>query len=98
MLPEIPIPSGHPLPGMLEVSVRLRMAEMESEGGPTSDDFKEATAFGQELSEHGDDLLFQSKKQGRSAELFNKLAHAVTVLSFCPGGIKIFGTHYEGKR
>lgn len=80
---------------LVEVSVRQRIREMEERGGPDEEDWKAAAEFGQVLAEKGDVLLFGGKK-GEAAGLFNGLAHAVTVLSFCPGGITIFGQHYEG--
>ncbi|MBI5529371.1 MAG: hypothetical protein HY897_23850 [Deltaproteobacteria bacterium] len=51
--------------------------------------------FGKELAEHGDDLLYRSKKPGRTADLFNQTAKAVALLSFLPGGVILFGTHWE---
>ncbi len=47
------------------------------------------------IAEHGDDLLFRSKKKGGSAEAFNRLAEGIACLSFCPGGVKVFGSHWE---
>lgn len=54
------------------------------------------THFGQELGERGDVLLFGGKK-GEAAALFNKLAAAVAVMSFCPGGVLVFGTRYQNE-
>ena len=44
---------------------------------------------------HGDNLMFRSKKKGDSAEAFNRLAEGIACLAFCPGGVKIFGNHWE---
>ena len=85
---------GHPLSGMLAVAVTLQLKEMEDRGGPTDREVKDAQAFGQILGENGDLLLFGGKP-GEAAALFNQLAHAVAVLAFCPGGITIFGQHYQ---
>lgn len=81
----------------LALAVPLCIDELQKKGGPTEQDFKEAQAFGQVLAEHDDDLLFKSKKKGRTAELFNGTAHALAVLAFCPGGVKAFGVHWEAK-
>lgn len=48
-----------------------------------------------ELGSKGDELLFKSKKKGESARLFNLYAESVAVLSFVPGGVTIFGHHFE---
>lgn len=64
----------------------------------------DAAAFGRELqtraarcsrvvAEHGDALMFRVK--GTSAPAFNALAEGVACLSFCPGGVRVFGTRYE---
>ena len=37
------------------------------------------------------------KKWREVADVFNKTAFAIAVLSFCPGGIKIFGQHYTSE-
>ena len=47
------------------------------------------------VAEHGDNLLFRSKKKGDSALAFNHLAEGLACLSFAPGGVKIFGGHWE---
>jgi hypothetical protein len=46
--------------------------------------------FAAELVSRGDVLMFGGKK-GEAAELFNRLANALAVLAFAPGGIKVFG-------
>ena len=47
------------------------------------------------VAEHGDVILFRGKKKGESATAFNHLAEGIACLSFCPGGVKIFGGHWE---
>jgi hypothetical protein len=49
------------------------------------------------ITEHGDNALFQSKKKGESAKAFNAIAEAISILSFAPGGVTIFGSHWESK-
>lgn len=49
----------------------------------------------QEVAEHGDNLLFRSKKKGESATAFNRFAEGLAILSMAPGGVKIFGLHFE---
>ena len=50
------------------------------------------------VCEHGDHLLFKSKKSGQSAEVFNRLAEGLACLSFCPGGVTFLGIHWEYKK
>ncbi len=86
----------HPLKIALPFAVTLRILEYQRRGGPLPMDFERAQRFGEVLGEKGDILLFSSKKKGESAEMFNGLADAVAILSFCPGGVKVFGHHFEG--
>ena len=81
----------------LSAAVPLRILELGQRGGPTDEDLARIKAYQKDLSEHGEDLFFRSKKPGGSAERFNQTADAIAVLSFCPGGIRIFGEHYDGR-
>ena len=49
----------------------------------------------QMIAEHGDNILFRSKKRGETARAFNALAEGVAMLSFVPGGITFLGDHWE---
>ena len=49
----------------------------------------------QHIAEHRDVILYRSKKKGETAKAFNALAEGVACLSFVPGGVKIFGSHWE---
>lgn len=42
-----------------------------------------------------EDILFRSKKPGDTAKAFNLLAESVALLSFCPGGVRVFGSHFD---
>lgn len=50
---------------------------------------------GQMIAEHGDNILFKSKKKGENAAAFNALAEALAILSFAPGGVTFLGLHFE---
>lgn len=54
-----------------------------------------ATYASQYVAEKGDNILFKSHKKGESAKAFNELAKGVAVLSFAPGGVTLFGQHFE---
>jgi hypothetical protein len=81
----------------LSAAVPLRILELCQRGGPTDEDLARVKAYQKDLSEHGEDLFFRSKKPGGSAERFNQTADTIAVLSFCPGGIRIFGERYDGR-
>ena len=49
----------------------------------------------QEITERGDNILFRSKKRGKTATAFNRLAEGIACLAFMPGGVDIFGLHFE---
>ena len=51
----------------------------------------------QVVAEKGDIILYKSKKPGGSAEAFNRLAEGTACLAFCPGGVTLFGQHWEAK-
>ena len=50
------------------------------------------------LGAKGDILMYGSEKEGEVSKLFNEVAEAVALMSFFPGGIKIFGGHWENQR
>lgn len=83
---------SHLLPDAVDAIVRLRMREYEAQGGPTEADFERIRKFAQVLAEQGDALLYSIP--GKTARMVNSLADAIAVLSFVPGGIKVFGRHY----
>lgn len=45
------------------------------------------------IAEKGDRLLY--RKKGETAGVFNALAEGIALLAFAPGGVTIFGNHYE---
>jgi len=81
----------------VNMAVPLVIAELKEKGGPTEEDFKQATEYGRVLAEKGDTLLFGSNKKGEAADLFNRLCHSIAVMSFLPGGVTIFGEHHESR-
>ena len=81
----------------LDCAVPLLIIEIKQRGGPTDSDWHRAQEIGQLLGEKGDLLMFPGKKKGESAKVFNELAYGIAMLSFCPGGIKVFGRHWESK-
>lgn len=87
---------NHPIALYLGCAVPLEIAALESAGGPDADDYAAAQAFGRELAARGDVLLYGGKP-GEAADLANRTARAVAVLAFSPGGVTLFGEHWEAE-
>ena len=81
------------LSSTLQLAVPLWIERLR--GAPWEHVERRARECSQVIAEHGDNLLFRSKKKGDTAEAFNRLAEGIACLSFCPGGVKIFGEHWE---
>ena len=81
----------------LDAAVPLRVLALQGQGGPNPEDFKRVTAHSNLLGEHGDALMFKSKRKGLTAKVANAVADSIAVLSFVPGGIEIFDRHYGTK-
>ncbi len=82
----------------LSFSVPLRIISLKENGGVTEKDFKRVTEYNYNIFETSAEyLLFKSEKKGETAKMFNAVADAISVLSFVPGGITIFGSHWESK-
>lgn len=79
----------HPLALTLDLAVPLHIAELRKRGGPTTAEIEDIRSFSQTLAEKGDVLMFGGKK-GEAADLFNKLAKAIAICAFQPGGITLF--------
>ena len=47
------------------------------------------------MGEKGNFLWMKSEKKGITAKVANAVADAISVLSFCSGGVTIFGRHWE---
>jgi hypothetical protein len=89
-------PNGELLALALAAAVPLRIAEYERGLGPQDWDRRRAKGFADVLAEKGDVLQYGGKK-GEAAALFNRLADALAVMAFQPGGVRFCGTRYEGR-
>jgi hypothetical protein len=76
----------------LEASVPLAIAAIQHRGGPTDSDRTMARAWGEELGEKGDQLLFRGPD---TARLVSQLVQCTAILAFCPGGIHLLNCHFE---
>jgi hypothetical protein len=80
----------------LEAMVPLRIHDYLEKGGPSDLDFERIQAeYPQYLGSHGDAVLYREK--GTSGRAITVLVDGLAVLSFCPGGVTIFGLHFETK-
>jgi len=87
----------HLLQITLEALVPIAIAELHKQGGPLNRHFQEAQAFGFKLAEHGDELLYHVKKRGVTGKLMGQFCKTVAVMAFVPGGVTVFGLHFEEK-
>lgn len=85
---------GTPLALTLAATVPFLIHDLVAGGGPTDYQREQAIANGQIAMQRADYMLYGDKK-GEPAKLFAYLAEAIAVLAFVPGGITIFGQHYE---
>lgn len=90
--------SNNNLMTMMQMAVPLHVLQLKEKGGPTASDMAKAEESSGMLGERGDVLLFGGGKKGECADLFNRTAHAIAVLAFCPGGVDIFGQHFEATK
>jgi hypothetical protein len=79
----------------LMVGVPLCMHKIKSTGGPFRSDIKRAHEFAEILAEKGDVLQYGSRDQGEVANLMAQLIEAVAILACLPGGVDVFGMHWE---
>ena len=83
------------LKDLMSVAVFLTIEQIRRRGGPSEEDMKKAQETSAILGEHGDILSCGGGKKGEIADLFNEVAHAISVLAFVPGGIRIFGMTFD---
>src|SRR4051794_27681508 len=91
----------HHLEIMLDASVPLKLIQIQERGGPNEEDWQQLREFQRmqlEVPDAGEALLYKVGKKGLSAQMFNLLTHTIAVLAFQPGGIDIFGRHWDGSK
>lgn len=77
----------------LNTAVPLWALELQSE--PWEYLESRARICGQIVASKGDIIQFKSQKKGETAEAFNRLAEGIAIMSFIPGGVDAFGSHFE---
>jgi hypothetical protein len=83
------------LRSFLEIAVPMEIERLKREGGLSEERITQLQTYGEDLAAHGDDLLYRSKKKGESATRFRQFVEMVAAGAFAPGGITIFGLHFE---
>lgn len=81
------------LQGTLSISVPLYIEKWKNSSPEQR--VERARECAQIVAEKGDVILFRTNKKGDSAKAFNALAEGIALLSFAPGGVTIFGLHFE---
>lgn len=85
--------AGDLLRTMLPMAATLEM--MRLKGVPWEKIQAMAERHSQFIAEHGDNLLFLGPKKGDTSKAFTAFVQGISALAFVPGGVTIFGQHYE---
>lgn len=94
-------PKAALLSDTLQIAVPFRQLDLVKKGGPSELDFEFCRQFAWDLGSYGDALIYRTPKSQHSpgtAEMFNRLARAIAIMSFVPGGVELFGVRYELSR
>lgn len=86
---------AHHLSLALSTAIPIRMLRLMQRGGPEAEDFERVHTYVQDFAERGANLFFPANTEGVTADLFERVVDAIAVLAFCPGGLFIFGEHYQ---
>lgn len=81
----------------IALSAAVPLWALELRKKPLPELLEEAQSLAQIIGEKGDLIQFRAKTKGESAASFNALARGVAILSFMPGGITVFGMHFENQ-
>lgn len=81
----------------LQVAVPLWIDRLQDQ--PVEHILERAKACGEYVAEKGDIIQWRSKKQGASAEAFNRLAEGLAAMALtAQGGVSFLGLHWEARR
>ncbi len=80
---------NHILPDFLEFAVPIQILKIQSGEVPLVTNRPDINKI---IGQHGDDLLYGGK---HCAEAAAAVIEAVALCAFAPGGITIFGRHFE---
>lgn len=80
----------------ISTTVPLLIMEYEQRGGIDQWDIKWLEQQGEILGSGGDVILCYEK--GKSSRMIGILCRCLAIMAFFPGGVKIFGLHFEAKQ
>ena len=78
----------------LEVAVLLQILEIKNIGYISDATLNDALLTAELIAHKGDTLLYGGNP-GQAAKIFNKVARAIAILSFQPGGFAAMGMKFE---
>ncbi|SRR5579884_2722335 len=67
------------------------------QGGPSSEDYERIRGYATDIGAFGDVILYPDGKGSEEPHL-EKLVDGVAVLSFCPGGVHLYGLDFEAAK
>ncbi|GHO59194.1 hypothetical protein [Ktedonobacter robiniae] len=79
----------------LSATVPLYIYRIQQRGGITDLDIVRVQSYTQDLMTRGEDLYFRRGKDGETGTRFDQVAEIIAVLAFSPGGITVFGLHFN---
>lgn len=79
----------------LEAAVPLRIREIRQSGMPWDVIQQRAAECAQAIAEKGDVLQFGGGRRGDAALAMSALIDGLAYLAFAPGGVRVFGVHFE---
>jgi hypothetical protein len=79
----------------LSALVPIAIFDLQKQGGPSEWHFEQCHAFSWKLGAEGDTLLYRVK--GKTGKIMGEFCEVVAALAFVPGGISVFGLHFEAK-
>ena len=77
----------------LEALVPIAIFDLQQQGGPDVYHQERARAFSSKLGAEGDTLLYNVK--GKTGKIMGEFCEVLAVLAFVPGGVTVFGLHFE---
>ncbi len=86
---------NHPLPVMLPALVEMALQDVRRWTPEQRIEYARSRA--QTFAERSDTLLFGSKTKGEAGGLAADLARVIACLSFQPGGVTLFGCHWQNE-
>jgi hypothetical protein len=79
----------------LQAQVPSRIRYYLGKDGPSEEDLERVRSYATDLGTYGDLILFPN---GNDKPYLEKLVDALAVLAFCPGGVTVFGLHFDATK